>query len=90
MQNKLANTKSYLDKHFFKNAADSVEVKRKKKRQKDNRNNNKRKIRLRMDDNKKRVLEIITGSSHLEQSNISITMVTSTKVQKKSFRPGFT
>ena len=30
MQNKLANTKHYLDRHFFKNVADLIEEKRKK------------------------------------------------------------
>ena len=44
MQNKLANTKSYLDRHFFfKNAVYSVEEKRKKKQQKDKRHKDKRK-----------------------------------------------
>ena len=43
MQNKLANTNSYLARHFIRNAADSVEEKRKTKRQKDNQNKGKRK-----------------------------------------------
>ena len=44
MQNKLANTKTDLDRHFFsKNAVDSVEEKRNKKRQKDKRHKDKRK-----------------------------------------------
>ena len=59
MQNKLANTKSYLDRQFFfKNAIDSVEEKRKKKRQKDKRHRIKGK-KLRMDDNRKEFCKLL-------------------------------
>ena len=59
MHNKLANTKSYLDRHFLKNAADSFEEKRKKKQQKDNGHKDKRKTRLRMDDNKEEFCKLL-------------------------------
>ena len=57
MQNKLANTKSYLDRHFLKTATDSVEEKRKRSDRRTTEKKIKGKI-LRMDDSKKRVLEI--------------------------------